>query len=649
VFARVAAVSQDPTYLATDAALSGVLRFDAFRVRFQVRNADLPAAGFVPRLQYSLDGSGTFADVPVGGSVVGIPFYIGAEWRRTGIGTGTLPGPGQEPINAGEMIVRETDDATQAPVAGRRIMGPTGTGAISVPGDAYTEVEFSVRASIDLPLGASFELRLTDGGRAILDATTASVLSESTPQVDLSPGQRQGVPVEGSADTRLSNPPGIAGVDFPLITPGVIAATWTNPGGVPIYRLAVALTGAPDAQLPFFAPFTSPHTPDTSLVSDTCGICHSAHTAKGPPLLAKAAPQAQVCLTCHNGTGSSLNVAAQYSAAPPNDATTSSYYSHDAISDPSLQCGNCHNPHNATATASTQTVTGWTVSGAQAAISGVSVVNGSPGAAPAYTFLDGTAGQQPTREYEICFKCHSGYTTLNSNVGKPPSQAELDKAVELNPANASYHPVEAAGKNTTAAMAQSLSGTSPYKQWDFTTDDTVRCVNCHGDPQKFNLATPPAAGSDLAPHTSQYRGILIQNYRDRVLKSADEAYAAADSALCLVCHAEEGFVSSDSAATNFNLHQEHLMGIAGKGDGGTSIDTPGDGQGNAICAECHFRIHGTALAYQVGDQQNTRLVNFAPDVLPSAGVLKWTPTGIGTGTCTLTCHGYDHEAAAYGP
>ena len=37
--------------------------------------------------------------------------------------------------------------------------------------------------------------------------------------------------------------------------------------------------------------------------------------------------------------------------------------------------------------------------------------------------------------------------------------------------------------------------------------------------------------SDLAPHTSQYRGLLIQNYRDRELKGRYEAYAAADFAL----------------------------------------------------------------------------------------------------------------------
>ncbi len=356
-------------------------------------------------------------------------------------------------------------------------------------------------------------------------------------------------------------------------------------------------------------------------------------------------------------------------AVPPNDPTTRSYFSHDALVDPAAPnthslsttdefaaasnrhsvCTDCHNAHNASAAASTETTTGWTLSGAQMAISGVAVTNGVAGAAPTYAFLDGGAGQQPTREYEICLKCHSGFTNLGSNVGQPPSRWVLDKAVELNPVNASYHPVEAAGTNGTAAMALSLAGTSPYKQWDFATGSTIRCVSCHGDPTKLSLTNPPPAGADLAPHASTNRGILIQGYRDRVLKSSGEPYAAADAALCLVCHAEEGLVSSFSPATNFRLHQEHLAGIGGKGSGSTDIDTPGAGQGNAVCAECHFRIHGTALAYQAGDTQNARLVNFAPDVQPLGGTLSWALTSTGGGTCTLTCHGYAHASKTYGP
>ncbi len=39
-------------------------------------------------------------------------------------------------------------------------------------------------------------------------------------------------------------------------------------------------------------------------------------------------------------------------------------------------------------------------------------------------------------------------------------------------------------------MALSLAGTSPYKLWSFETDETVRCLNCHGDSDLANPATP---------------------------------------------------------------------------------------------------------------------------------------------------------------
>ena len=198
-------------------------------------------------------------------------------------------------------------------------------------------------------------------------------------------------------------------------------------------------------------------------------------------------------------------------------------------------------------------------------------------------------------------------------------------------------------------MAASLAGTSPFKQWNFLVGDTVRCVQCHADPSRFSPSAPPAAGSDLAPHASVNRGILFQPYADRILKDSAEAYDASDFALCFVCHSEAPFrdaTGSPRTDTNFQYHGLHVSGIEGKGAAGTSIDQSGDGRGDATCAECHFRIHSTALAYRTGDRGNARLVNLAPNVV--AGATAWTATGIASGSCALTCHGAPH-AATYAP
>ncbi len=667
-FARVDEVSQLPTYLEPGAEIDAVEIYDTFRVRFQVRNADALAATLAPRLEYRPLGAESFADLPSDGPRQGAPFHLGVEWRRAGDGKGTLPGPAVESIPVRDIQQTDTDDAAQRPIPGKRLMGEANPPPLTIPGDSYTEVEFTVRASLDLPFAETFQLRLVDDGRPISGAAVAIVRSGLQTPLELSPGQRNGVRVGPPVDVK---PVGIREVDFPLVTPAVVEAGWAESEDRPTYRLAVAVPTGPAAPGAPGAPATSPHTPDTTLVSDTCAACHGTHTARNAGLLSEASPQATLCFACHDGSGSNLDTKAQFTdpAVPPNDPATRSYYRHDAATAPTVpnthslatnnefggvsnrhsECADCHNSHIATTQAPTQFSDGWSVSGRQASISGVSVVNGPAGTAPTYTFLGGTVGSQPTREYQICLKCHSGFTTLPDTTGQPPSRQALDKAIELNPATSSYHPVQAAGTNSTAAMAGSLSGTSPYKQWNFTTDGTVRCVNCHGDPRKLSATAAPAAGSDLAPHTSQFRGLLIQNYRDRDLKGRYEAYAAADFALCYVCHAEAPFLNSTYAGTNFLDHDKHVSRLANKGSNtSTDIDTPGAGQGNAICSECHYRTHGTALAYNESDRSNARLVNFAPNVTAWEGVLKFVPMGATTnGSCTLTCHGKAHENETY--
>jgi predicted CXXCH cytochrome family protein len=683
-FGVIETAGMEPAYRAADAPLEGVVAFDTFRIRFQVRNADLVRTGLVAGLQYREAGAFWWLPLATDRPDLGLPFRLYTEWRRTGNGSDTRPGPEAETIEPGELRERDTDDETQQPEAGRRLMGAPDARTFPIAGDSYTEVEFTVRATIDVAYAQAYEFRLVDAGLPIVGAAVADVRTAAHEPSDPSPGQRNGIPVGPPVDAGRGPSGGLGAVDYPLLPPGVVAAAWPESGGITTYRLAYWQPAAPSEPSALNAPFTSAHTPDTSLVSDTCAICHRAHVAQGGVLLTSASPQSALCFTCHDGTGSNLNTKAQFTdvAVPANDAANRSYYRHDAtaatthtlaqdnefggVSNRHSECGDCHNPHNATAAVSTHTTTGWTVPGQLTTVSGVAVANGGAGAAPTYTFKDGTAGNQPTREYEVCLKCHSGFTVLPSNASllTPTNPAypayskyALDKGVEFNLNNASFHPVESAGTNpNTTIMNNNLAGTSPSKQWNFTSTSTIRCVNCHGDPRKYNATLPNAggaatlAGSDMAPHTSPNRGILMQNYKDRVLRTNSEAYAAADFALCFMCHAEGPFTSSGSTLTRFSDHYLHVGSgeLASKGTAGTYIDQPGVGNGRAICAECHFRIHGTALAYNVGDRTNARLVNFAPNVTASGGVIEFVARdGATPGSCTLTCHGKEHNGFDY--
>ena len=436
----------------------------------------------------------------------------------------------------------------------------------------------------------------------------------------------------------------------------------TTSDPLPLYRLEAA-TSDPVAP-------TAVHT-GVGLSGPDCAACHSTHRGDASELLNEPEPRSGLCLSCHSGSGSPYDVASQLGGTPVNDPSTDSYYRHliEAGSGRQVTCTACHNPHDATAQRPAMATTGWTASGAILGADGVAVTNGVAGSAPAYAPISRSiGGGSLVYEYQLCLACHTGAATLLGATATHPSWWALDKGIELNPANASYHPIEAQGRNQSTQMAASLAGTSPFKAWTYGVDATIRCTSCHGDPATVDqtaTASPkqPAADAREASHASSNRGILIAPYRDRILKSAGEPYSAGDFALCYLCHAEAAFTNPnqdpESPVTAFSLHGFHITQLYGLEGGGTSIDTAGAGEGLAICAECHFRIHSTAIAYKAGDlgpiarsSGSGGLVNFAPNVVgpASTGPVWNQPGSNGIGSCTLTCHAKPHNtfSASYG-
>ena len=500
---------------------------------------------------------------------------------------------------------------------------------------------------------------------------SSSPSPSSSPTEAPTPGPGPSASPSGSPSPQPSASPSDSPSPSPSASPTLYPLTL-----LPVRNGVAQLSGS---ITPAATTFVSPHTA-YGLTTDTCATCHRGHSAVGPAISLNPAPESSMCFMCHDavGTGSTFATAGELTGIPANDASTDQWYSHPVTSSAShtsdatnefqgvlnqhSTCSDCHDSHNATAGRPTESASGWTSSGTTSGASSVAVTNRA-GWGPMYTLVQGptsidangvlAGGTPATYEYQLCFKCHSGFTVLpqhsSGTIASHPSWWELDKGVEFDPLNAkSFHPIEAQGTNQSAAMAASLSGASPYKLWNFKTTDTIRCTNCHAGPATPALgATPDAL---LPVHASQQRGILIAPYRDRVLMSSSEPYSAANFELCYLCHSEAPFVDRSGDArsdTNYPLHGVHISDIQGMGGGGTDIDTAGAGRGNAICAECHFRLHSTALAFRPGDQSNTGLVNFAPDVQPYNGVLKWTQTGVASGSCTLTCHGVHHDGWSY--
>jgi len=631
VLAVLPAPGSAAVYQAVDAPLPEVGRYQVLRLRFRLHNPGDASATVTPLLEYRRQGAQSpFVVVPERG-VPGRALDARREWVRSPSGgAGTVLGPRSASLAAVGFLM--ADGGTE--VTGHRSSGRNPDHSFALPAGASTEQEFTLGVSAYAEYFTTYELRLTDAG-TVLGSDLATIRIGRAPVDVLTPGQRQGVAV-GAPSARRTTESG-DGVRYRL--------------NAQVASFGTVATVLSDVHGPY------------SVTADQCAKCHRTHTAQGRNLLTRDLPQATLCFTCHDGTGASRDVKTEYTGAAANNPADRAYYAHDgvtpsnhtlaekdefgAVLDRHSECGDCHNPHQARGSDGSQTSSGWTASGRLSGISGISVTNGTAGTAPTYAFLDGTA-TPITLEYQLCLKCHSGYTVLPSNAGYTPSRYVLDKGVELNPGNGSFHPVEAAGTNATAKMAGSLSGTSPYKLWNFSVSSTIRCTQCHAT---GSARTPsPSPGANLAPHTSANRGILLAPYRDRVLSAAAQPYAAADFALCLLCHAEAPFATETATGTNFFYHGKHVTKLQGMGSGGTDIDTPGAGQGNAICAECHFRIHSPVTALSSQSLSGSRLVSFAPDVTGRGGVgtqPAWAKIGPTTGSCALTCHGFTHEDESY--
>jgi hypothetical protein len=118
-----------------------------------------------------------------------------------------------------------------------------------------------------------------------------------------------------------------------------------------------------------------------------------------------------------------------------------------------VECNDCHNPHTAEAKLHTSNEVHVPAHGNDT--SG-SPINGAFGVEPTWSSSNwGGATNWPstsstaTKEYQICFKCHSDYNTNPSGwnsanidwIDTTNPSAWTDVALEFNPSNQSYHPV----------------------------------------------------------------------------------------------------------------------------------------------------------------------------------------------------------------
>ncbi|RMG68941.1 MAG: hypothetical protein D6710_09505, partial [Nitrospirae bacterium] len=392
-----------------------------------------------------------------------------------------------------------------------------------------------------------------------------------------------------------------------------------------------------------------------SALTDNCFGCHgdsggtgttlqpviNAHGSDSPKLLRYTGwlpdDESGFCYNCHGtppANGAEEDIQSVFSRAYPHE---------------DRNCADCHNKHQLTQT---------------------NRIKGASGVEPYNGGFREVKITDSSEEYKVCFKCHSSYTT------QPPSSAyrdtdftdfrlddgtplpEGDKAVEFDPSNSSYHPVEAPGKNQSANLDAQI-------QWaGLSTSSVIKCTDCHnnnilGESGTAGRANNYTGSEPLGPHGSTNRWILRANYKRDLTFPRSTTFNENDFALCFSCHDKDKLLGTvwwedgGTAQTNFwnqghgnysNLHWVHLIGY---------------GQGY-ICADCHYNVHSNQQAnntqyydeytglssYTPPQDVPTGLVNFAPHVMrfyynwtykPVWGYNKYTKRR----SCLLKCHRAD--------
>ncbi len=327
-----------------------------------------------------------------------------------------------------------------------------------------------------------------------------------------------------------------------------------------------------------------------------CLNCHTPHgraDASGPIPAQAIGREEALCETCHDASGPAATDVASEFDKPSRHPAPDIAGVHDQAEggDPAAygndkrhaECSDCHNPHDVAPDSTVPTPP--EASARVQRVARVAVTNGPAGSVPAYTYRP-PDDPAPALEYEICFKCHSSWTT------QPPGQPDL--AVRFNPDNPSYHPVEAAGTNPHIRSGAFVPPWGPAS--------LVYCSDCHGSD----------SGAVEGPHGSLHDHLLRAPY----VTSSDKREMVPDE-LCFGCHNYDTYANDDASDT-----------VAGQ----SRFNGPEFGKGHTFhvakkgypCYACHESHGSTDKPALIATGRNPGLNDY-----------RQTPDG---GTCYPTCH-----------
>jgi hypothetical protein len=298
------------------------------------------------------------------------------------------------------------------------------------------------------------------------------------------------------------------------------------------------------------------------------------------------AGEEQNCYPCHNGNVAAKNIEVEFRKPSVHDVAATSGV-HDPAEDPlnAPRHVECVDCHNPHAA--------WASEGSPLkAAGGLTGVKGMNAA--------GTAVDAVSVEYELCLRCHAAVLSGGAvRIRRQFRQTDMRQA--LSQGTASYHAVLAPGRNPDVP-----SLIKPY-----TVSSRIGCTDCHNNDQG------PGAGGQgpNGPHGSAYAPLL-----ERHLVLTDFSAEGGDAyALCYKCHSRRSILDDES----FPGHRKHVQ------------------DEKVACTTCHDP-HGV--------NGNAALMNFNVDYVSPGkqGQMQFARTGRFQGSCTLNCHGAQHDGWSYG-
>lgn len=329
----------------------------------------------------------------------------------------------------------------------------------------------------------------------------------------------------------------------------------------------------------------------------------------------------RLCINCHDGSPATRNVNTQFAYAA-NIGGTGVYYNHPisrnaALDDrtPSVhtitetkplggantarhvECADCHNPHysgyGGTPLNNLHTNGSNQLSRVLLGVYGVQATYAGAWTAPAFTLVQLTS-TVTNYEYELCFRCHSSYSTLPA-FAAPNNVTDVSR--EFNPNNYAHHGVTAVGANQSVnanwiATFNCLNPaenptTCPGGRWGKTSK--VYCSDCHGD----NAAAPVPAEGVHGASSAAFSAANPVTGKFILGTFIDVFNASAQRLICYKCHRRDVYGDDGYNPPNPTLSRMSHPANAGH--------TLGTRNGWGIwCMSCHGGateggIHGTNI------------------------------------------------------